>query len=84
MLFEWQGILQFISHVFFLSRFTRENNAEQSYRLSHCIKNLHRYNLKPLKFKHPLLFIHIFKNTTQALKTFFLLANRSQMLYLFL
>ena len=47
-----------------------ETNVGQSHRLTHCIKNLHCYNLKSLIFKHSLLFIQTFKNTTQLLKTF--------------
>ena len=33
------------------------------------------YNLKSLIFKHSLLFIHTFKNTTQLLKTFFFVSQ---------
>ena len=53
---------------FFLSLFTTETNAGQSHRLTNCIQNLRRYNLKSLIFKHSLLFIHPFKNTTQVLR----------------
>ena len=49
---------------------TADTNAGQSHRLTHCIKSLHCYYLKLLIFKHSLLFIHTFKNTTQLLKTF--------------
>ena len=48
-----------------------DTNAGQSQRLTPCIKSLHCYYLKSLIFKHSLLFIHTFKNTTQLLKTFF-------------
>ena len=47
-------------------------------------KNPRCYNLKSLIFKPSLLFIHAFKNAIQLLNTFFLQANRSQMLYLLL
>ena len=47
-----------------------DTNAGQSHRLTHCIKSLHCHYLKSLIFKHSLLFIHVFKNTTQLLKTF--------------
>ena len=87
MLFEWQGILQFINqsgfpfnsiffsftvHCCFMAtlKTSADTNAGQSHRLTHCIKNLHYYNLKSLVFKRSLLFIHTFKNTAQLLKTF--------------
>ena len=81
MLYERQGILQakqlsirqcfFLSHCCFMPipKTSEDTNVGQSHRL-HCMKNLHRYNLKSLIFKHSLLFIHTFKNTTQLLKTF--------------
>ena len=53
---------------FFLSLFTTDTNAGQSHRLTNCIQNLPRYNLKSSIFKHSLLFIHPFKNTTQVLR----------------
>ena len=53
---------------FFLSLFTTDTNAGQSHRLTNRIQNLHRYNLKSLIFKHSLLFIHTFKNTSQVLR----------------
>ena len=53
--------------------FTKDTNAGQSYRLTHCITNLHRYNLTSLAFKHSLLLIYAFKNTTQ--KDFFLVSQ---------
>ena len=86
---EGQGILQIIMprcFFFFLSLFTTDTctNAGQSYWLTHCTKHQHRYNLTSSIFKHSLLCLHTFKNTTQALKTFFLLANRLQMLYIVL
>ena len=56
----------------------------QSFWLTHCIKHQHHYNLTSSIFKHSLLFLHNVKNTTQGLKTFFLLANCPQMLCLLL
>ena len=50
---------------------TADTNAGQSHRLTHFIKSLHCDYVKSLIFKHSLLFIHTFKNTTQLLKTFF-------------
>ena len=67
-----------------LPKTVADTDAGQSHRLTHCIQNLHWYNIKSLIFKNSLLFIHTFKNTTQLLKTFFVEANLSQMLYLFL
>ena len=74
MLFEWHGILQFVSQSTFsfesvfcffhcslpfygYAKNSADTNAEQSRRLTHCIKNLHCYNLKSFIFKHSLLFI---------------------------
>ena len=54
-----------------LLKTSADTDAGQSHRLTHCIQNLHWYNIKSLIFKHSLLFIHTFKNTTQLLKTFF-------------
>ena len=88
MLFEWQGILQFISqggssfdsvffsftaHCCFMAtlKTSAHANAGQSHRLTYCIKNLHCCNLKSLIFKHSLLFIHTFKNTTTFEDLFF-------------
>ena len=47
-----------------------DTNAGQSRRLTYCIKSLHWYYLKSFIFKHSLLFIHTFKNTTHLLKTY--------------
>ena len=53
----------FPCHCFFVAilKASADTNAGQSHRLTHCIKNLHCYNLKSLIFKHSLLFIHTFK-----------------------
>ena len=53
---------------FFLSLFTTDTNAGQSHRLTNCIQNLRRYNLISLIFKHSLIFIHTFKNTSKVLR----------------
>ena len=62
-LFEWRGVklwsllarASFDRCFFPLSLFTSDTNAGQNYRLTHCITNLHRYNLTSLTFKHSLL-----------------------------
>ena len=46
-------------------------NVGQGHRLTHCIKGLHCHYLKSLIFKHSLLFIHTFKNTTTFEDHFF-------------
>ena len=66
----------FDSTVFFLScsllfHGYSKNLCRHKRGTKHCMKNLHRYNLKSLIFKHSLLFIHTFKNTTQPLKIVF-------------
>ena len=63
----------FIVHCCFMAilKASGDTNAGQNHRLTHRLKNLHRYNLKSLIFKHSLLFIDTFKNTTQLLETFF-------------
>ena len=43
----------------------------QSYRWTHCLKNLHCYNLKSLIFKHSPLLIHTFKHYDYTAQTFF-------------
>ena len=53
------------------SKSSADTNAGQNRSLTHCIKNLHRNNLKALILKHSLLFIHTFKNTAQLFKTIF-------------
>ena len=86
MLLEWQGILQFISQSgvscdsFFsvnvhccsmtmlkISEFT---NVGQSHRLTHCLKNLRRYNLKSLIFKHDLSTVYFSYIPSKILQTF--------------
>ena len=52
-------------------KITADTNAGQSHRLSHC------YYLKSLIFKHSLLFIHTFKNTTQLSWIPFFCASQS-------
>ena len=64
-LFEWQGIklcsllakAVYHSTVFFfsLSLFIADTNVGQSYRLTHCIKNLHSYNIYALSTFHTYL-----------------------------
>ena len=50
---------------------TADTNAGQSHRLTHFIKSLHCYDLKSLIFKHSLLFMHTFINTTTFEDLFF-------------
>ena len=54
---------------------TADTNAGESHRLTYCIKSVHCCYLKSLIFKHSLLFIYTFKNTTQLLKTFFFVSQ---------
>ena len=69
-----RAFFSFTVHCYFIAilKTSADSNAGQSHRLTHCIKNLHCFNLKSLTFKHSLLLIHAFKNTTQLLKTSFL------------
>ena len=67
-------VFSFTVHCCFMAvlKTSAYTNPGQSHRsVTHCIKKLHRYNLKSEIFKHSFLFIHTFKNTTQLLKTFF-------------
>ena len=43
----------FTGHCYFMAilKTSVDTNARQSHRLTHCIKNLHCYNLKSLMFK---------------------------------
>ena len=63
----------FTAHCCFMAilKTSADTNAGQSHRFTLCIKSLHCYNLKSLIFKHSLLFIHTFKNTTTFEDLFF-------------
>ena len=66
-------LFSLIAHCCFMAilKTSADTNAGQSHRLTHCIENLHRYNLKSLIFKPSLLSIHTFKNTTTFENLFF-------------